>query len=168
MRPFQELIDQVADQEGIPRPVAQALVDTENIKRDPAIVIKEAWGGGSFGLTMITLRTAQSLGFKGTPGQLLDPRTNLAFGFRYLRQMFDSVAKGSWTNARAAYNAGPDMKPWPAADVARFTANLARWSGPSPGFQKPPILRAGIGGWPMVLIIVGLLLPLLFKKRRHA
>jgi len=165
--PFQNLVDQVADRERVPRPVAQALVDTENIKRNPAIAIRESWGGGSFGLTMITLSTARGLGFTGTPGQLLDPETNLTYGLRFLRHMYDQVGQGSWSRARAGYNAGPDLSPWPAQDVARFERNLARWSGPSPGFQQPPIQMAGIGGL-MFLMILGLLLPALFKKRRAA
>jgi len=164
--PFQDLVDKIADQERVPRAVAQALVDTENIKRNPAIAIRESYGGGSFGLTMITLTTARGLGFTGTPGQLLAPDTNLTYGLRYLRQMFDQVGQGSWSRARAGYNAGPDLSPWPAADVARFERNLARWSGPSPGFQKPPIQIAGIGGWLLPLVILGFLLPLLFTRRR--
>ncbi len=162
MAPFEDLVNQVADREEVPRSVAQALVDTENSKRNPAISIKERYGGGSFGLTMITLRTAQSLGFRGTPGQLLEPETNLTYGLRYLRQMYDQVGHGSWSRARAGYNAGPDLTPWPAADVARFERNLARWSGPSPGFQKPAM--AGMGGSLILLVILGLLLPLLLRR----
>lgn len=182
---YEALIDAIADRERVPRAVAQALVDTENAKRDPSIVIKEAWGGGSFGLTMITLRTAQSLGFTGTPAQLLDPTINVTFGLRYLRQVFDSVSRGDWGRARWAYNVGPDLDPpWPAADKARFLSNLGRWTplkgnpaspaaipavqpGPAPPtFQKPPILRAGIGGWLMPLLILGWVLPMLFRRRR--
>lgn len=183
---YEALVDAVADREGVPRAVAQALVDTENPQRDPSIVIKEAWGGGSFGLSMITLRTAQSLGFPGTPAQLLDPATNLVYGFKYLRQVYNSVGKGDWRRARWAYNVGPDLNPpWPEADKTRFLRHLARWTplkapantapaataaapGPAPPtFQKPPVLRAGIGGWLMPLILLGWLLPMLFSKRKR-
>jgi len=183
---YEALVDSIADAERVPRAVAQALVDTENPKRDPTIILREAWGGGSHGLTMITLATAtKTLGFRGTSAQLIEPSTNLAYGLRYFRQMYDQVGRGDWGRARWAYNVGPDLDPpWPAADKARFINNLARWAplkapavavvapaaapGPAPpAFQKPPILRAGIGGWLMPLILVGWLLPMLFSKRKR-
>lgn len=184
---YEALIDTIADTERVPRAVAQALVDTENPQRDASIVIPEAWGGGSHGLTMMTLVTAtKDLGFRGTSAQLLDPRVNLTYGLRYLRKMYDQVGRGDWGRARWAYNVGPDLNPaWPANDKTRFLRNLARWTplktaaappaqvaaaapGPAPpAFQKPPILRAGIGGWLMPLILLGWLLPMLFSSRRR-
>lgn len=184
---FEALIDSVADGERVPRHIAQALVDTENVQRDPSIVIKENWGGGSHGLTMITLRTAQSLGFSGTSGQLVDPTTNLHYGLRYLRQMFDHVGQGDWGRARWAYNVGPDLVPdWPASDKSRFLRNVAKW-GPlkstaaaaapgaaPPAFPKPPTpIKAGVGGAGSLslFVMMGLLIPVLwrylFPRRRR-
>ena len=87
---FEDLINQIAAQERVPAQVAQALVDTENPKRDPSLLLMERWGGGSYGLTMITLWTARSLGFAGRPDGLKDPTTQLRYGLRYLRRMFRS------------------------------------------------------------------------------
>jgi soluble lytic murein transglycosylase-like protein len=167
---YEALIDQVADTQGVPRAVAQALVDTENAARNPSIVIQEAWGGGSYGLTMITLATARGMGFTGAPSALSDPQTNLTYGLGYLRQMYDGPAGGDWTRARAAYNAGPDMTPWPAADISRFTRNLAKWipieqpGAAPPDFPAAPTLTASVGAsWLPLLVILGALLPWAFQ-----
>lgn len=173
MKPFEDLIDKVAFQERLPAAVGQALVDNENVKRDPNLVLRESWGGGSHGLTMITLRTARSLGFRGASGDLLVPETNLRYGFRYLRQMFDQVGKGDWSMAAAAYNAGPDLSPFPTEYVARFAGHLAQWqkvkgrAAPFVGPTMPPTQQAGFGGWTL-LILLGAAIPFLlslFKGR---
>jgi transglycosylase-like protein with SLT domain len=178
---FESLVDQVADFERVPRHIAQALVDTENAARDPSIVIKEAWGGGSHGLTMVTLRIAQSLGFNGTSGQLLEPTVNLTYGLRHLRNMFDKVGRGDWGRARWAYNVGEDLVPdWPSNDKARFLRNVAKW-GPlksaaapppastssPPSFQKPPTpIQAGAGGsnYLSLFLMLGVLIPFLWRQ----
>ena len=159
---YEDLINQIAAQERVPAQVAQALVDTENPKRDPSLLLMERWGGGSYGLTMITLWTARSLGFAGPTDGLKDPTTQLRFGFKYLRRMFDKVGEGSWTRARAAYVAGPDLSPWPEQDLVRFAGHLARWKGRAPDFRKPPLRLAGAGGL-MLLLLAGLFLPKLLK-----
>lgn len=175
--PYEDLIDQVADSVGVPRAVAQALVDTENSKRNPSIVVPDS-RGGSLGLTQIEYRTAsEDLGFDGTPAQLLDPPTNVLYGLRYLRKMYDEYAGQDWIKARAAYNAGPDMSPWPTADISRFQRNLARWipikqgAPPAAGPPSPPTqAAAGGASWLSLLVILGALLPWLFNlvkgKRR--
>lgn len=162
-RPYEALINQIADEERVPRHIAQALVDTENIKRDPTLVKMEAWGGGSYGLSMITLWTAREYGFRGEPKQLSDPATQLRYGFRYLRAMYDLVGNLSWERARAAYVAGPDLSPWPKRDLERFARHLERWNGYPPDFPRPPLRLAGSGGLMLTLIVVGLLLPALLK-----
>lgn len=162
-RPYEVLINRIADEERVPRVVAQALVDTENSQRDPTLVKMEAWGGGSYGLSMVTLWTAREYGFRGEPDALKDPATHLRFGFRYLRAMFDMIGESDWIRARAAYVAGPDLSPWPEADLERFARNLKRWNGPPLGFPKPPLLLAGSGGLMLGLIVVGLFVPALLK-----
>ena len=160
-------INRVAGAAGVPLAVAQAMVDTENIKRDPkAIGDVGSSLGRSIGLTQITLRTARGMGFTGTAGELMFPTTNLKWGFKYLRRMFDRVGRGVWSRAVAAYNAGPDLRPWPAAHVARFNRHYQRWRARyGEGKAPPPTLAAGVGGTVLMMLIVGLALPLLFKKR---
>lgn len=162
MRPFETLVDQIGLQERVPGHVAQALVDTENEARNPDLVLSEDWGGGSHGLTMITLTTARGLGFRGTSAQLNEPKTNLLYGLRYLRQMFDQVGNGDWARAYAGYNAGPDLSPWPANAVRRFQGKLDYWISVRrpPGFQKPPTPAtnlAAIGGGLQRFLILGLI-----------
>jgi len=171
MRPYQDLVDRIGAQEGVPSQAAQALVDTENGARDPNLVLAESWGGGSMGLTMITLRTARSLGFRGTPAELLVPEANLTFGMRYFRQMYDQVGRSDWTRAYAGYNAGPDLTPWPTAHVANYAKNLARWLGTKGGAVPPvgptrPPSRAGAGGLTLLLVL-GALLPMLVNLFRR-
>lgn len=169
MKAYEELIDKIAAQERVPGFVAQALVDTENEARQADLVLNEAWGGGSHGLTMITLRTARSLGFRGTSNDLVKPDTNVRYGLRYLRQMFDQVGNGDWPRTYAAYNAGPDLSPWPEKAVSRFRGKLDLWIARRrpPGFRSPPTRRAGVGGLTS-LVIWGAALPMLvnFLRRR--
>lgn len=173
MKPFESLIDQIAAQERVPGYVGQALVDTENEQRQADLILNESWGGGSHGLTMITLTTARGLGFRGTSADLVVPATNLRYGLRYLRQMFDLVGRGDWPRAYAAYNAGPDLSPYPAQAVARFQSKLDLWIARRrpPGFQAPPaaIQKAGAGGLTAFLML-GALFPMLVNllkgKRR--
>jgi hypothetical protein len=170
---YEALIDKIAAQERVPGFVGQALVDTENEARQPDLVLSESWGGGSHGLTMITLRTARSLGFRGTSTDLCVPETNLRYGLRYLKQMFDQVGKGDWMRAYAAYNAGPDLSPWPEQAVARFRSKFDLWVARRrpPGFQAPPAAtqKAGAGGL-TAFMVWGALLPMLVSllkgKRR--
>ncbi len=164
---YEDLINQEADRAGIERAAAQALVDTENGARDPLDVQDRGlWGGGSYGLVMVTLPTAQEYGYRGTAEGLADPRANVRAGLAFLAAMFRRF--GSWDKAYAAYNAGPDLTPWPARNVERYMANLARWRERYGGaFQLPPILRAGIGGSLLALVMLGFLLPELFKRFRR-
>jgi soluble lytic murein transglycosylase-like protein len=62
----------------------------------------------SFGLLQIMLETARCVGFRGWPGELLDPRTGLEWGCRYLRRLADRyLADGGWESVVRAYNGGP-------------------------------------------------------------
>lgn len=163
---YEDVINREADRLAVPRAVAQALVDTENGARDPNDVQDRGlWGGGSYGLAMVTLPTAREYGFNGTAERLKDPATSIYYGLVYLKAMYGRF--GSWSKAYAAYNAGPDLSPWPARNVERFEGNLAAWRERYGGFQSPPILRAGIGGVLLALAMFGYILPELFKRFRR-
>jgi soluble lytic murein transglycosylase-like protein len=189
---YEQLINVIAREERVPVEVAQAYVDTENAPRDPNVVRDVGlWGGGSYGLMQITLRTARSIGFDGGPEDLKRPEVNLRFGLRFLRMMFDQVGAGSWSRAAAAYNAGPDLSPWPAAHVARFERNLSSWRqaygiapppatevyGPpapppppvpeSPPFPRPSIPRPGIDGTLVLVAVAGIVLVLFLSRGRQ-
>ena len=162
MRPYENLINGIADTLGVPRAVAQALSDTEDYNRD-AGAVRDA--GESYGLLSLQLPTAQEYGYTGGASGLKDPATNIRFGLLYLRAMFQRF--GNWGDAYAAYNAGPDLSPYPSANVARFQRNLDAWAKAYGGFQQPPILTAGIGGVVLAVVLLGWVLPSLFRRRRR-
>lgn len=75
------MVDAAADMAGIPRAALRAVVWIES-GWDPTAFLAEQGGGqsGSYGLTQVTLATAQGMGFSGDPSQLLDPQTNANYG----------------------------------------------------------------------------------------
>lgn len=165
MKPFEDLVNGSADVARVPRPVAQAIVDNENPGRDPSAMGDD---GQAFGLMQIWLTTAQGIGFAGTGDELLDPATNLAWGLKYLRRVFDQVAKGDWSMAAAAYNEGPGRvargviidQPY----IDRFESHLAEWTAAMPDFQSAPSALAGAGGL-LLLLFLGVLLPKLLGHK---
>lgn len=78
------------------------------IKRNPTyLALSQRYGvrgvSSSIGLFQIMPTTAWSIGFKGSPYDLLRPATNMQIGTRYLGQL---KAKYGEFNALRAYNAG--------------------------------------------------------------
>lgn len=59
----------------------------------------------SLGLCQVQLRTAVSIGFKGTAVQLMDPTTNIQYASLYLRIQLNRY-HNNIPKALAAYNAG--------------------------------------------------------------
>ncbi|MEO5326048.1 transglycosylase SLT domain-containing protein [Mesorhizobium sp. CC13] len=66
----------------------------------------EARGGdGEVGLMQVMPATARLMGFRGTDEQLAEPRTNIAFGVRYLADAF-RLAEGDLCTTVMKYRAG--------------------------------------------------------------
>lgn len=63
-----------------------------------------------YGLMQIKLSTARMLGFKGRPKELLQWKTNLALGIKYLNEKLKKY--GNVQAASAAYNAGTVYIKW--------------------------------------------------------
>lgn len=166
-KPYEDEINAIADSEGVPRAVAQALVDTEDSERDPFGSGDEGlWGGGSYGLVRITLPTAQEYGYPGADAEGLKDVSSVRWGLRYLLAMFRRF--GSWPEAYAGYNAGPDRSPYPTEHVARFSRNLEAWQARyAAGPPGPPILTAGIGGALLAVAVLGFVLPELVRRFRN-
>ncbi|WP_185984736.1 lytic transglycosylase domain-containing protein [Aureimonas mangrovi] len=76
------MITAAADENGVPRELAFAVVHVES-RYNP-----RAKGAGVYGLSQIKPATARSMGFSGSTEALYDPETNLRYGMRYL--------KGAW------------------------------------------------------------------------
>lgn len=90
-----------ADREQIDPELAFGLVRAESSFR--ATVVSPV---GAVGLTQLMPSTARWLVPGTSRKQLLDPRTNLRVGFRYLRQLIDQY-EGDERLALTAYNRGP-------------------------------------------------------------
>jgi hypothetical protein len=101
------LVSEAAARVGIPDCVAHGLVRAESGCR-PRMVGR----AGEIGLTQIKLSTARGVGFSGLRSLLFDPRTNLAFGFRYAHQALRAGSIGH-------YQSGLGGQPSPAY-VARI------------------------------------------------
>ena len=76
---LRQLINKYADLYEVPRPLVHRLAIREST-HNPA-----ARNGPYYGLLQILPATARSMGFRGTPGDLLDPDTNLKYGVKHLR-----------------------------------------------------------------------------------
>jgi len=76
------LIQRYADVHGIPEELLHRVIQRESDYR------AEARNGPYWGLMQILPQTARTMGFRGDPGELLDPEVNLTYAGRYL--------KGAW------------------------------------------------------------------------
>lgn len=78
-REIRSLIRQYAQKHEIPEMLLHRVIQRESDYR------ADARNGPYWGLMQILPETAQTMGFRGAPSQLLDPATNLEFAGRYLR-----------------------------------------------------------------------------------
>lgn len=62
-------------------------------------------GTDSLGICQIKYKTAQSLGFKGTPQELMSPETNIKYAAKYLQYQYKRYGHSA-TKAVIAYNRG--------------------------------------------------------------
>lgn len=92
---LQSYANQAADHFNIPQPIFNSLISTESSWNTSAIS-----SVGAVGLTQLMPATAAQIGVDP-----YDPAQNIAGGASYLSQMFAKF--GNWTDALAAYNAGP-------------------------------------------------------------
>ncbi len=100
------LMRDAAKQHSIDFELLQAVIATESGFDARAVSPR-----GALGLMQITPQMAQQYGLQGTPSaplpqRLLEPRTNIALGSRYLHDMLGQFG-GQLELALAAYNAGP-------------------------------------------------------------
>ncbi len=75
----------------------------------------------------------------GSVDAMLDPRRNVDYAARFLRQLHDRHE--TWTMAVARYHAGPNNDPAQKEYVCRVIANLVatgygQWTGPARQFCK--------------------------------
>lgn len=76
---LRQMIVEAAEVNDVPVSLVQRVVIRESTHQP------EARNGPYYGLMQILPATARSMGFDGTPRDLLDPETNLKYAVRYLR-----------------------------------------------------------------------------------
>lgn len=112
--------------------------------------------GGSYGLMQMSLKTAQGYGYNGDGSGLLDPRTNLDLGVRYLSDCL-AQSGGDIGGAAQAYNSGrTDGAPKYASQVLGFYARLGGGTSPSVDTSgaSPDSNPSGEGGGATVAILL--------------
>lgn len=97
---LQDMIAQAAGANNIPLPIANRLVQVESGGNASVSSNK-----GAVGLTQLMPGTATEMGVTDRT----DPQQNLNGGFAYLGKMYSKF--GNWSDALAAYNAGPNAGP---------------------------------------------------------
>lgn len=101
------LVNHYADLNEIPRPLLHRVIQRESHYRP------HARNGPYYGMMQILPATARSMGFRGSPKDLLDAETNLKYATRYLRGAWlvsggDKDAAVMWY-ARGYYYAARDQ-----------------------------------------------------------
>ena len=95
-----EIIDKHAKANGVPLPIARAVVRIECKYR-----VNTRGSAGEVGLMQIKSATARLLGYRGSVKGLFDPETNIRYGMKYLG-MAHERGDGSICNTILKYNAG--------------------------------------------------------------
>ncbi|WP_370222931.1 transglycosylase SLT domain-containing protein [Pararhodobacter marinus] len=93
------LIEDAADELDIPEALLHRVIQRESDYR------ANARNGPYYGLMQILPQTARTMGFRGEPRELLDPRVNLRYAGRYLRGAW-LVADGDMDDAVMHYARG--------------------------------------------------------------
>lgn len=96
---MRSLIADAADELQIPEELLHRVIQRESDYN------AGARNGPYYGLMQILPETAQTMGFQGSPDQLLDPRTNLRYAGAYLRGAY-IVADGDLDEAVGWYARG--------------------------------------------------------------
>ena len=110
---YAALIEEYADDVGVPHALAYALIAYESgfnpnaVKNEPTYQCAATGqvGDNSYGLMQVLYCTAYGMGFRGAPTDLFDVVTNLGFGMQLLGGLIDSH-NGDTDAALSAYNGG--------------------------------------------------------------
>lgn len=105
------LVSRHASAQGVPAPVAHAVVMLESRYRPGAV------NKGNFGLMQIRFGTARAMGYRGSPAGLLNAETNLQFGMKYLARGWKATG-GDLCRTIAHYQTGRMVRSVPASSQA--------------------------------------------------
>ncbi|MBB5073167.1 soluble lytic murein transglycosylase-like protein [Bartonella callosciuri] len=103
-RPYESLIQKVANKYKVPVNLVHAVVRVESNYK-----ARTKGAAGEIGLMQIKPSTARGLGFKGSVQDLYDPATNLEYGMRYLARAY-KLSGGNTCGTILKYNAGHAAK----------------------------------------------------------
>lgn len=93
------MIDEASDTYGVPAPLIHRIIQRES-GYNPS-----ARNGPYYGLMQILPGTARTMGYTGPASGLLDARTNLTYGVKYLRGAW-VLSRGSYATAEMWYSRG--------------------------------------------------------------
>jgi soluble lytic murein transglycosylase-like protein len=96
---YDALIARYAAENGVPLPLAHAVVQKESGYN------ARARGAGTVGLMQIKPATARGIGYKGSTAALYDPETNLRWGMKYLGRAYE-LGGGDTCGAALRYQGG--------------------------------------------------------------
>ena len=106
---YEEVVWDISQELGVDYYLVFAIIWTESSGRENVKRKEDSFY--SYGLMQITLNAARDVGFRGGWRELMEPRTNIYYGTRYLSKLLSE-----WRNpvlAVAAYNAGTRrVKEW--------------------------------------------------------
>ena len=88
---------------GLDPALAYGLVSQESRFKPAAFLLDR--NGGSYGLTQLSLPTAQGMGYTGDGQGLFNPDVNVQYGLLYLANLLQQYG-GVWDEALSAYNCG--------------------------------------------------------------
>ncbi len=93
------MINEASDTYGVPAPLIHRIIQRES-GYNPS-----ARNGPYYGLMQILPGTARTMGYNGPASGLLDARTNLTYGVKYLRGAW-ILSRGSYSTAEMWYSRG--------------------------------------------------------------
>jgi len=111
-----------ATEEGVPLAVLKGFFalesqfDAKSYRAEPQI------NDASYGIAQTLYKTAQGVGYKGTPEGLFDPYTSAKYGARFIAQLHKKYPND--LDVIAAYNAG---YPRPITKTTQFIADLFKY-----------------------------------------
>lgn len=140
--PYAAILRDEARLAGLPVDIADAVMAIES-----GYDATKIGGVGEIGLMQVRPTTAAMLGFRGTPGDLAQPVTNIHYGVAYLAEAWRQ-ADGDLCRALMKYRAGHGetvMSPLSVTYCARARAHLAAVGSAFAGSlaSADPPLRAG-------------------------
>lgn len=175
-RKYVDLVIREATARGVPPAIVLATMAAESAFNERAYRAEPHINDASRGLMQLLYRTAQGLGYNGTPDGLYVPAVNIALGTQYLADGLE-LKKGDVWAAVSRYNNGNGRrvtKPtttclWRRADKTcgeTFTAQPGQFLNQPyvdrvQGFARTfgyvdgmPIAEASLGGGPVVVLLL--------------